>query len=195
MGCDIHMYVEHKVGNKWVFETTFYDNHRHYALFSLLADVRNEDELIIPISTPKGIPSQISDEVKYEYDLWDCDAHSHSYYSLAELFRYKEASKTNTITHSGHLSENEYRNYLETGSVNSWCGWVSGPGVQIIPEKTMKAFISGELKKEIGQYYYTSIKWDVPIIEEIGYFFDELETLTHIDENYDNVRLVFWFDN
>jgi hypothetical protein len=57
---------------------------RHYALFAVLADVRNYWN-IKPISQPKGLPDDVSPEVAAEADYWGTDGHSHSWLTLREL--------------------------------------------------------------------------------------------------------------
>ena len=102
MGCDIHSYAEKKVNGKWEkvsdqfsldeFDKKWYrkekgDNPfgwRNYSIFAFLADVRNYDHCT-PISEPKGLPDDISDEVKEKADDWDGNGHSHSFLTLKEL--------------------------------------------------------------------------------------------------------------
>jgi hypothetical protein len=60
---------------------------RNYLLFGILAKVRWY-ECPKPISGPKGFPSNASDEVKLEYEVWGSDAHSASYFTLTELLNY-----------------------------------------------------------------------------------------------------------
>jgi hypothetical protein len=100
MGCDIHMCVEILKDNKWhnidyfkrdieSGETTYVPiwSDRCYGLFSILANVRNDDN-IIPISEPKGLPDDISSLTQEVYDYWEEDAHSKSYLLLSELKKY-----------------------------------------------------------------------------------------------------------
>ena len=87
MGCDIYSFAEVKRKNKWTkveehFELDDYDKNllkkekgdnpftnRSYSLFAFLADVRNYDKCK-PISKPKGLPCDIGDEVKHEYNIY-----------------------------------------------------------------------------------------------------------------------------
>lgn len=112
MGADIHMYIEYKDNNgKWKLnekqrceackglESNFDCNDcfgngyieceiwRNYLLFSILADIRNEGD-IIPISRPKGIPADASEEyIKISNN--DLGNHSHSYHTLKQLKKCK----------------------------------------------------------------------------------------------------------
>jgi hypothetical protein len=65
------------------YNSEFY-NGRNYGLFSILADVRGNEE---PIDNPRGIPDDASYGYKYMCDRWDGDAHSHSYFTLEELLK------------------------------------------------------------------------------------------------------------
>lgn len=101
MGCDIHSFAERKVNNKWEkvgehfslgdWEKQYYKKEkgenpfywRSYSMFAFLAGVRNYDHSE-PISETKGLPDDISDEVRDEYgDCWGY--HSSSHLSLKEL--------------------------------------------------------------------------------------------------------------
>ena len=70
--------------------------HRNYNLFAILADVRNgigfagidTGEGFIPISAPKGLPDDVTAEVKQWSDGWGVDGHSHSFLTLAEIFEF-----------------------------------------------------------------------------------------------------------
>lgn len=97
MGCDIHGFVRvrsHKAG-PWHFVSTV-PSGRNYALFALLAGVRNYDEAE-PISEPRGLPDDLQwlsgsrlprDDSAYDkpdYYFNDVGDHSQSFFSLKEL--------------------------------------------------------------------------------------------------------------
>lgn len=92
MGTDIHMYVERKIAGSWqLIESE--DLGRNYALFAILADVRNgygfggvqKHKPIEPINFPRGLPDDTSNEVREEHGVWDMDAYSCSYLTAREL--------------------------------------------------------------------------------------------------------------
>lgn len=117
MGCDIHMCVERRSdrygGGKteWVNGDYFsikdpYDSEcapirqdlysdRNYALFAVLANVRNRGygEAYPYIDEPRGLPNDVTEYVKDEYEAWDMDAHSCSYFTLRELIDFHEAKR------------------------------------------------------------------------------------------------------
>jgi hypothetical protein len=103
MGCDIHLYSETKRNGRWMadkaatffqgkedpedtYETTTledsYEGGRNYRLFGLLAGVRCS----WPFSfEERGLPDDMSDQVKKLSDSWEGDAHSHSWLTRQEL--------------------------------------------------------------------------------------------------------------
>ncbi|NVN99255.1 MAG: hypothetical protein HXX17_08025 [Geobacteraceae bacterium] len=84
MGCDIHMVLERKHGNKWVGlgEVDRPVSARNYALFTELAGVRGESSTELPA---RGIPADASDLAAMLYEDWDGDAHTPSYVSMDEF--------------------------------------------------------------------------------------------------------------
>lgn len=108
MGCDIHMHVEYKNRDFYGWQCGDYFSlrpgstlesseyrlvelyaDRSYTLFSILANVRNIDGLQY-ISSPKGLPKDVTDFVREDYEWWDMDAHSCSYLTLKEMIDFRE---------------------------------------------------------------------------------------------------------
>lgn len=112
MGCDIHFYVDKKVGDTWVtadiWETqrvidpgyyydndpegdifrqynSFYQDGRNYELFALLGGVRMYDDTVRPIAARRGVPKDASPEYLREVNYMGSDGHSHSWCTLYEL--------------------------------------------------------------------------------------------------------------
>ena len=109
MGCDIHMHVEVFDGDHWRYlepesvgatrnpyaddpDSDGYSSpwrvSRDYALFAVLAGVRNRGGFIVPISEPRGIPSDATTQVQVASAVWGSDGHSHSWVGLGELDAY-----------------------------------------------------------------------------------------------------------
>lgn len=73
MGCDIHIHIEVKIKNVW----HHYSNlciARSYRLFGKLAGVRDLSE--IPICSPRGIPKDLSEITRMDWENWKADAHN-----------------------------------------------------------------------------------------------------------------------
>jgi len=100
VGCDIHVFLEKRLRKEdsWQLD----ENHtvtsedgddykylekvnatgRNYHLFGILAGVRSYGKTVI--RSPKGIPEDISELLRWEYDRY-VDGHSHSWLSLEEF--------------------------------------------------------------------------------------------------------------
>lgn len=83
MGCDIHLHVEVKIEGTW----EHWGNpqiDRWYSLFAKMAGVR-ADYNDIPISKPRGLPSDITKLTWLDSKHWGSDAHSQSWLSSQEI--------------------------------------------------------------------------------------------------------------
>lgn len=100
MGCDIHAYAERKVGDKYeaIRDVSPFD-YRNYGLYGWLADVRNYSA-VTPIAAKRGLPDDMSADVREEYELWEMDAHSASWLALSELlaFDYDQQMEDRRVT-------------------------------------------------------------------------------------------------
>lgn len=83
MGCDIHIHVECKHGAHWKRCNREIYEGRDYELFGILAGVRGSRT---PISYPKGLPVDVTYDVKRLYDLWEWDTHSSSWLTFDEIW-------------------------------------------------------------------------------------------------------------
>ena len=70
MGCDIHAYIEFRLGGTWEFHSEALC-FRDYVLFGLLAGVRGSEE---PLYLPRGLPDDLSFGVRWEYESEHSDA-------------------------------------------------------------------------------------------------------------------------
>lgn len=88
MGCDIHVHTEVKVDGVWHHygapNTT-----RNYALFSKMANVRNDEpgdkDYIEPIAEPRGLPDNATALTLFDNKRWNSDGHSHSWLNAGEI--------------------------------------------------------------------------------------------------------------
>lgn len=230
MGCDIHLYVEKKIDGKWQIQgkledaddegyrefsgPSFYDG-RSYNLFAILADVRNgrgfagvkTGEGFNPISEPRGVPDNASEEYRYMVEQWDCDGHSHSYHTLRQLLEY---DWTQTSKLEGWLSMAEFEKWSrwdrEHGEgPESYCGGVSGPHVKHISTQEAEALFESvpwperESVVEKHANTYVHAGWELPYHKCARHFWFEtipkLLALAESAEHFDDVRIVFFFDN
>ncbi len=237
MGCDIHLYVEVKTpegwrsADKWSkedygedgsrvdvdYDDRFYRD-RNYDLFAILADVRNgrgfagcdTGDGFKPIAAVRGLPQDVSPDVKASSDRWDCDGHSHSWLTVAELLAYDWTQVTNI---RGLVSASEYVEWCRwrrrSGEPpESYCGGTSGT---VLSEDELKAktetiksrfegkgfgwwkdyvsAVAAEVRVyapfELAQPYYKCAR---------SFWSDCIPRLLHLGKPED-VRIVFWFDN
>lgn len=92
MGCDIHLHIEIKIAGIEGWQHFSHPHvHQNYLLFSYMANVRNYDN-VTPISSPKGLPPDISEVTKYCYtvDKLHYHPHSESYLDSDEIAKLDE---------------------------------------------------------------------------------------------------------
>lgn len=106
MGCDIHSFAERRVGDKYETATgrMFKEGSepfgwRCYGMFGFLAGVRN-CSAVTPIAKARGLPDDMSEGAREEYEAWEGDAHSASWLSMAELtaFDYDQMTEDRRVT-------------------------------------------------------------------------------------------------
>jgi hypothetical protein len=134
MGCDIHVYLEKYTSvngeykwvnvDHWQLNPDFgsHENEReydlipfywgrNYDLFSILAEVRGSYD---PIDDPRGLPEDVTDATRKEFERWGQDAHTPSYYTLKELKDYlynnsEDDELTETLKRFVEPMENRFR--------------------------------------------------------------------------------------
>lgn len=178
----------------------FDDKHddRNYLLFAALADVRNYLEIPI-IDVPRGLPEDISSEIKKRAEFDGLDGHSHSWLTTEEIENYDWDRE---VIHTYYPNAQQYLNYLtDTDRVL----WMPGSPFQddiIVSVDTMKKFIMGlygpyDEKKS----YRTKLLVESTFRKDLGLRYDNgkdrIESLVNDLREYggENQRIVFWFDN
>lgn len=217
MGCDIHCFAEVKKNGNWekvgsVFKDPSYDwykenykelpyyvkeftdspyDGRNYALFSMLANVRNHYD-IVPISNPKGLPDDISNDVKAEYAIWHDDSHSRSWLTVRELKEYDW--KNQVANYNGWLNVDEYKAFTSGEKNFGYAGDVGGRCVIKLSKEQMDRKISQNSFEE-NLSYYVYCEWTQFYYQDAEFFVDEvIPELESLGEP-DDVRIVFWFDS
>lgn len=197
------------------YETSWYSD-RNYRLFAVLADVRNGYGFagtptgipITPIATPRGlptdlnVPSQVYDEDGEEIggvDAFDFGDHSFSYLTLTEILSY---GWDDINMHCGVISFDEYVQRQRENNheqPDTWSGDISGPGVRVIEEseaRMMLEKIGNGTVVDPNIKWYVRIWWGHPIRNSMGTFLTRVvPALQKLDDNTDNVRIVFGFDS
>ncbi len=83
MGCDIHVFIEVKIADKWHFYASPSIN-RNYDLFALLAGVRNYNK-VQPIYEPRGFPTDADMMTVLHRRHYGDDGHTESWVSVEEF--------------------------------------------------------------------------------------------------------------
>lgn len=212
MGCDIHLYQEQKIDGSWKSTDVWSDKYkegrlsvayddmvyheRNYNLFSILADVRNGHGFagvktgagFTPISEPRGLPKDVSKQVRSASDDWSGDGHSHSWLTVREILDYDWNQKT---VLSGWVDVREYQNWKRRGQPESWCGSIVGGGVRHVTAAEMDAAI--EAKADTSGMH-CEVEWTRYYHQCAGSFWKAIGMALHKAAPED-VRFVFWFDN
>lgn len=174
---------------------------RNYDLFAILADVRNgrgfagcdTGDGFIPICKPRGVPEDASRDYRALVESWDCDGHSHSWHTLADLLAYDWEQGT---AHRGWVNLVEYREFREKGKPASWCGAAGGGLVRHISNDEMTALMDQE---QADSHAYTQVQWSESYRDSVGaHWFKTMDRLQELAAEVGGpecVRIVFFFDN
>ena len=228
MGCDIHCYAERKnkdgkweiVGNKEKEEEDGCINidykpyvNRNYNLFAILANVRNgtafagykTGEGFNPISNPKGVPSDASEDYASITEQWVGDGHSHSYFTLRELLDYDWTQTTQLQGWVNMVGWEKFNLYGKKDSPQNYCGMISSNSIKHISEEEADKLFEGLSRKErievakLHSNKYALAKWTMKYSQCADDFLSntifELLKLAGGTKGIDNIRIVFFFDN
>lgn len=151
---------------------------RSYLIFAILAGVRNYYD-IKPVSLPKGLPSDVSPEVKAQSDWWGEDGHSHSFLTLKEILDY---------------------DWTQTVELEDWCKNEEEAkklyGENLISLKPNNiGLLTAAYKTQL--YKYKNNGDFNEALDKLTSFVDIRHNKEHPewDITADDIRLIFWFDN
>jgi len=207
MGCDIHLYIEYKdkkpaLENGYVPGWQSYGNRinpgRNYAMFALMADVRNYGDEKLPVLVePRGMPDDVSYTTMNDNRIYISETKSEDYVSMETAKRWVESGSskfindkegnpiwvTNPDAHShSWLTTSEFESILnkylelETGwhkeRVDTHNKWLQKENIQ----PSSWAYAPPSINDEPE---YQVVLASLKRFEELGY----------------DARVVFWFDN
>lgn len=216
MGCDIHCYAEKRnKDGKWEIVGDNYQpyGNRNYNLFAILANVRNgtafagckTGEGFNPISNPKGVPSDASEEYASLSEQWDSDGHSHSYFTLRELLDYDWTQTTQLQGWVNMVDWEKFNLYGKKYPPQNYCGRIYGNNVEHISEEEADKLFEGLSRKErievakLNTNKYALAKWTMKYSQCADDFLSntitELLKLAGGTKGIDDIRIVFFFDN
>lgn len=224
MGTDISMYAEIRKNRRWIkvgdkFKNGWYRENdkidewnkpytdhpydsRNYDLFAILADVRNGSGFagcvtshgFNPISQPKGLPEDVTDEVRNELEDY---GYGYSYFTLKEL---KDYDWNQTVTHVGVITEEQYVEMKETGqNPTSRSGGVWGKDIVTVSADTMDKILAKTIDRNDNLRYYVQTDFEPITYKDCCLEFHEstipkLEALIPEGGTDEDVRIIFAFD-
>lgn len=225
MGADIHMYLEKKVGGKWVSaEQVITDPEwdivdvprdkriyaeRNYLLFSILAGVREPIPGIWQKYPVKGFPDDADPSIRQVYARWGEDAHTASYLTLKDLEDVDWGNEGVPLQYDVTARQKEIYEYFKTEFFNKNGGFVQGAWKPSKPY-LINSFMYDTIKdpwislleyvmKPENETPLTKIWAYVPLYLVCDEFWDVIVKLKTMADNehltHDDIRLVFWFDN
>jgi len=171
-----------------------FDN-RNYAWFAVLCGVRGDYDQ--DFGEAKGLPNNVSSEVKVVSDRDGVDAHSHHWITLRDLLDFEWNA---TIRRVGYFDSVTFRYQLREILSNkiSYFPDQMGPNYFEISKDLMIKYLAGHRDFFDQRYgrYCVKVKQDVTYKQEVGedYINKLLKRLSSFGEPED-VRIVFWFDN
>lgn len=188
MGCDIHTVVEIKKENTWVGleECPKEFCKRNYSLFAFLANVRNAFNT--KGFEPKGFPDDMSEMAKELKEEFDGDSHSESYLTLKEL---DDVDKKDAFAHKCRIVRAFWEKFKELGGKLP-------DGMEVEEDFKVNSIVDA---MQLAMCPEVIIKWQSSEEEIKEYvLYQGIEALKEIAkqnniENYEDIRIVFCFDN
>jgi hypothetical protein len=218
MGCDIHFYVEFKrngrwqSADKWRFDDEYADvsytncfyGERNYSLFAILANVRNgygfggvdTGDGFVPIDKPRGLPHDVTNQIKESSDRWDCDGHNHSWFTLQEILEY---DWTRVTKKRGVLTLKEYDHWRRSAkkrgeSPESYAAEVWSKDACIVSEHKADEILHS-ISTSNYEKIYVRCEWEVAYHKCCyEFWWNTIPRMLALGKPED-VRCVFWFDN
>ena len=206
MGCDIHLYIEYK------FKKTEFDGYdsgwqsfgksinpgRNYAMFSLMADVRNYDDEKLPVLVKRrGMPEDAGYTATDDNRIYISETKSEDYVSMETAKRWVESGR------SKFINDND-------GNPT----WVTNPDAH-----SHSWLTTSEFESVLNKYFELETGWHKVRVEEHNKMVKEeniqpdswayappsmvdepeyqvvLTILKRFEELGYDARVVFWFDN
>jgi hypothetical protein len=153
-----------------------------------IVDEANKDVCIKPIVEPRGMPDNLSNEVKQAF-INDVELSSlHTYFLLAELLHFDWSKK---VVLNGYLDRDGFSSYPENNSYD----FVSEETLvslehRKISNKEMQGHILSEEKPEKNTLF-THVNWEATYESLFAPFLSAVNDLQPVN-NPENIRFVIW---
>jgi hypothetical protein len=208
MGCDIHLYIEYKAKKpafdgyvpKWQSFGGRINPGRNYAMFGLMADVRNHysDGNLPVLVEPRGMPDDAAYYAKYDNQLYICENPTEENDVNAEKAkRWVEQAVSKYI--NGHDGKPTWVTNPDWHSHS----WLTASEFESIINKylELEAGWHKERVDEHNEYVKKeniqpdSWAYDPPSMNDEPSYQVVLASLKRFEELGYDARVVFWFDN
>lgn len=164
-----------------------YYNGRNYALFSVLANVRNFEYNIKPIDDPRGLPEDVSETIKKLEEERRDSIHSQTWLTLSEIIKYNWKKVYNVW---GYVEESVWHKWQTSDDLHPESYCVGSCFQEVVDEED---YLAGNIPDgEIS----IACKWQEPISSLCGSFYTTtIPKLKTLAKKTSDVRCVFWFDS
>jgi len=206
MGCDIHLYIEYK-SKKTEFDGynpgwQSYGNRinpgRNYAMFSLMADVRNYGDEKLPVLVePRGMPDDVSYTASNDNRIYISETKSEDYVSMETAKRWVESGS------SKFINDNDGNPTWVTQPDWHSHSWLTTSEFESVLNKYFE--LEAGWHKERVEEHNKMVKEDniqpdswayaPPSINDEPEYQVVLASLKRFEELGYDARVVFWFDN
>jgi len=201
MGTDIHAIFQAKKNDQWYDIPHNYEADRHYSLFAWLADVRQGNTYIKPISPARGLPADFKVEdqehptsieniekslqdfytEKYPYDgLYNMGYHNYSWLLGSEIL----ANIPKHVAKQGIIPIAAYKAWDNVSPPEMYCAAMSGGNTHIVTPDVIDYYAKTAT--------HVHVCWVANLEQEFKYFTDEIRRLMEI---HGEIRMVFGFDS
>jgi hypothetical protein len=173
---------------------------RNYIFFGIIAGVRSYDTKSM-VSEPRGLPKDVSPQVKRHSDQWGVDGHSHSYLTLKELQDfdwYQMYQLENTMTARVYANTVLKFKGLTTIKRSYANLYIIDKNETRIPQHDLEKMCYGIYGLYDPTYdYIADVEWEETYRDMVGpkYLDDLFNRLESFADDPNDVRVVFWFDN
>jgi hypothetical protein len=153
---------------------------RHLTFYDYSVD----DDGVEPVAPPRGLPVDVSDEVRCAAESWGIGGHAHSHLTVRELLGY---DWDRTTRHVGMMRSQDpgraqrTQTFLDRFGGPSW-DWACANGVVDV---------------EVPEAEYQELTWTEAYWRNVPHqFFGTVLRMARLaGDDLDSVRCVFWFDN
>jgi len=206
MGCDIHLYIEYKSKKTefdgyetgWQSSGGRINPGRNYAMFALMADVRNYGDNKLPVLVePRGMPDDVSYTTMNDNRIYISETKSEDYVSMETAKRWVESGS------SKFINDKEGNPIWVTNPDAHSHSWLTTSEFESVINKYLE--LEAGWHKERVEEHNKMVKEDniqpdswayaPPSINDEPEYQVVLASLKRFEELGYDARVVFWFDN